>query len=377
MRGVLFFFIALAVLAPFTIVTIVTLLRLHPKRRLAIIALAVIGNLMWPFFGLLRAMTPFSRMVRAVLGPPWFAWTCFAILYSVVMTLIIWTPREFRHWVSRVFLTITIAASIAGFYDAIVPLRVDRVPIFIDDLPARAEGTKIALMADMHVGLFTRPSRLRQFFERTGALKPDVVILAGDLIDDDPYFVPKLLESTRSLDPATPLLAVLGNHEMYGDPDRAIAALRGSRIRLLVNEGTELRSLWIAGLSDFAAQRPDLRPDMARALAGAPSSAMPIVVAHQPKAFDEARMRKIPLTLVAHTHGGQLGIRPLGWSLAGVFLPYDMGLFRRGGSQLFVNTGTGFWLIPFRLGMTGEITLIELHKTRPASRVPLRNSRRL
>jgi uncharacterized protein len=360
-RGVLFFLIAAGVLAPFTIVSVVTLLHLHPKRRRSILTIAILANGMWLFFPLLRSMTPFSRMTRAVFGPPWFAWTCFAILYSAVMLLIVWTPREFRRWTSRAFIAITVAASIAGFYDAIVPLRVERVPIFIEGLPARAEGMKIALMADLHVGLFTRRSRLRQFFETTRAMKPDVVILAGDLIDDDPYFVPKLLEATSVLDPATPLLGVLGNHEMYGDPDRAIALLRGSRIHLLVNEGAEIRSMWFAGISDFAATREDLKPNFAAALSAAPADAMPVIVAHQPKAFDEARLRRIPLTLVAHTHGGQLGIRPLGWSLAGVFLPYDMGLFRRGVSQLFVNTGTGFWLVPFRLGMTGEITIIELH----------------
>ncbi len=68
----------------------------------------------------------------------------------------------------------------------------------------------------------------------------------------------------------------------------------------------------------------------------------------------------IPLTLAAHTHGGQLDIRPLGWSLAGVFLDYHMGLYELGASRLYINTGTGYWLFPFRPGMTPEITLIEL-----------------
>ena len=46
--------------------------------------------------------------------------------------------------------------------------------------------------------------------------------------------------------------------------------------------------------------------------------------------------------------------------LAGVFLPYHMGLYRRGASQAYVNTGTGYWLLPWRLGLAPEITLIEL-----------------
>ena len=60
-----------------------------------------------------------------------------------------------------------------------------------------------------------------------------------------------------------------------------------------------------------------------------------------------------------------IGFRPrstLRWSLAGLFLRYHMGLYDVGGAQLYVNTGTGFWLLPFRLGMTPEITLIELRR---------------
>src|SRR5712691_1651715 len=365
----LFFLIALGVLAPFNVIAIWTLLRVHPRRRKATIAVAIIGNLLWLFFPLLRTLTAAGRITRAIFGPPWFAWTCFAIVYSgfVVAIAIVWllfrrtSFAMFARWPSRVFLSLTIIGSIDGLYEAIVPLRVERVPIELDNLPPAAEGTRIALLADLHVGLFTRRSRLQEFFETTRALQPDIVILAGDLVDDDPWSTPKLLEATRFLDPHTPLLAVLGNHEMYGDPDRAIAALRNSRIRLLVNEGAEMRSLWVAGLSDYAAPVPRLRPNLDAALSGR-GARFPILIAHQPKAFEDARRLNLPLTLVAHTHGGQLGIRPLGWSLAGVFLSYHMGWYRRGASQLYVNTGTGFWLVPFRLGMTGEITLIELRR---------------
>ncbi|MEA2325289.1 MAG: uncharacterized protein QOE68_248, partial [Thermoanaerobaculia bacterium] len=111
----------------------------------------------------------------------------------------------------------------------------------------------------------------------------------------------------------------------------------------------------------YAAQIPELRPDMPAALAGR-GGRFPVVIAHQPKAFADARRLRVGLTICAHTHGGQFGFRPLRWSLAGVFLPYHMGLYERDGSQLYVNTGTGYWLLPWRLGVTPEITLIELRR---------------
>src|SRR5262249_9718117 len=155
---------------------------------------------------------------------------------------------------------------------------------------------------------------------------PHVVVLAGDMIDDDPFFTSKLLAATHSLSDSIPLVAVLGNHETYGAPLEVIEHLRGSRIRLLVNEGINVDGLWLAGLSAFAAQQPALKPDIDRALAG--RSGYPILLSHQPKAFPLAQERALPLTLCGHSHGGQLGIRRIGWSLAGMFLPYHMGLYR-------------------------------------------------
>jgi len=348
------------------------LVRVHPRRRAIVIALIVIGNAMWLFFPLLNARTDFSRFARATLGPPWFAWNCFAVLYSAFALLLAipWLPlrrrvsfARFAHWPSRLFLWSTLFALILGVWNALVPLRFERVPIAIDALPRELDGFRIALISDLHTGLYSRQSRLETIFTTAAAQKPDVILLAGDNIDDDPVFTSKLLAATGVLDPRMPLIAVLGNHEMYGQPLEVIQRLRGSRIHLLVNEGTAVKGVWIAGLSDFAARTPTLAPDAGAALRGR-NAAFPILLAHQPKAFAEAQKRGLPLTLCGHSHGGQCAFRPLHWSLAGVFLPYHMGLYRRGPSQLYVNTGTGYWLFPWRfgIGISPEITVIELRR---------------
>jgi hypothetical protein len=371
-RAILFFAFALLIFVPFNWITYRQLVRIHPRRKRWILGALIAGNLMWPFFPLLRTFTPFARVTRAILGPLWFGWTSFAIVYAAVIFLVLmaWLPfrrkpfAEFARWPSRVFLAIVIVGSVVGFYQAIVPLRVEHVPVRIANLPPSLHGMRLALLGDLHVGLFTRPSRLDQIFTTTASLNPDVVLIAGDMIDDDPYFVPKLLTGTRTLPSTIPILGVFGNHEMYGAPETVITQLRGSRIRLLVNEGFPLGDLWIAGVSDRAAsQMPNLRhftPDLAKALAGKPPNAIPIALSHQPTIIADARKHGLPLAVCAHTHGGQLGFRPLRWSLAGVFLPYHMGLYDVLPTQLYVNTGTGYWLLPFRLGMTPEITLIEL-----------------
>src|SRR5207248_2453283 len=108
------------------------------------------------------------------------------------------------------------------------------------------------------------------------------------------------LAGVAALGPDVPILGVLGNHEMYGAPLEMIARLRGSRVRLLVNEGVAMRGLWLAGISDYAAQSPALKPNFDAALAGR-GARLPIVFAHQPRAFPDAIARAVPLTLCAHS----------------------------------------------------------------------------
>lgn len=372
MRGLVIFVLVLLLFGAFNWLTARQLFRLHPRRKRIVAALLVIGNLMWLFLPWLRVRNDAVRLIRSTLGPPWFAWLCFAIVYSAVIFILFlaWLPfarrvefAGFARIPSRVFLWITLVALVAGVWGALVPLHIAHVPIAIDALPAEAEGMRIAVIGDLHVGLFSRPSRLTTIFATAKAQNPDLVCLAGDLVDDDPVYAPKLLAGVAALGPDIPVLGVLGNHEMYGAPMEMIARLRGSRVRLLVNDGVPVRGLWIAGISDYAAQLPALAPNMDRVLAGR-GARLPIVLAHQPRAFPDAIARAVPLTLCAHSHGGQCGFRPLRWSLAGLFIPYHMGLYRRGASQLYVHTGAGYWLLPWRLGITPEIVLIELHRAR-------------
>lgn len=370
-RIVIFILVALLVFLPLNWLAFRQLTRIHPRRRALVIAGILLGNAMWLLLPVMRSFTPASRVLRATLAPVWFGWASFTLLYALflLVVLLAWLPRrrrsfaEFARRPSRIFLVTLIAGFLVGWYQAVVPLRVERVTIAVPSLPDAAAGTRLALMGDLHVGLFTRRSRLAKINETVARLEPHAAIIAGDLIDDDPYFVPKLLEGTRHLPAHLPLFAVLGNHEIYGNPGVVVDSLRSSRIRLLLNEGVPFRGLWLAGVSDrAAAQRdlPALAPDVRKAVEGRRVSAPVVLISHQPFIIDEARRHGVAVQLSAHTHGGQLGFRPLGLSLAGLFLRHHMGLYDLEPTQLYINTGTGYWVFPFRLGMTPEITLIEL-----------------
>lgn len=383
MRSIIPYAIAAAVLLSFLALNIAVyrnLSRIHPKRiRLIRLAFAM-GNLFWLALPFLITMRVSMAMIlaRSVLGPPWFSWLIFLILYGVFLAVsrLMWLVArrdlpfaQFASMPSRLFLAAGTVAFAAGFYSALVPLRVATERIALPDLPPAFHGYRIALISDLHVGLFTRRARLAEISRTVSSLDPSVVLVAGDFVDDASYFVPKFIEGFSNLDRELPVLAVLGNHEIYGDPEAVVQKLRAqSRVTLLLNEAWTTRrgdqAISIAGVSDEAAKgrgAPEwMRPDLNKAMEEVPPDSFTLVLAHQPKAFDEAIARKIPLTLTGHSHGGQFGFRRLNWSLAGVFIPYHMGLYEVAGSKLFVTTGAGYWVVPFRLGMSPEVILIEL-----------------
>ncbi|HEY5038338.1 MAG TPA: metallophosphoesterase [bacterium] len=354
---------------------------IYPRGGHFLFLSAIIGNLLWLLLPLImrRHSSPFFRLSRAVLGPFWVFWNFLIITYSAFMLLVglVWlvTMRwngssfsTFAHVPSNVFLITIGVMCLTGLIQALFLIDIRKVPIRIKNLPAEFAGYKIAMISDLHVGLFTRLSRLRQFTRVAESLGPDLFVVCGDITDDDPQYLPKFLQGLEPMNQFIPMLGVLGNHDVYANPEKTLHILEDSRLTMLVNEGMEIKkgeaSIWLAGVGDQGARRfgkwGSVAPDFDKALEGKPEGIPTVLLAHQPQGFKDAAKRKIELTLSGHTHGGQMGIRFLNWSLAKHFFKFHLGHFREGDCQLYVTSGTGFWVLPVRFGLPAEISLIEL-----------------
>ena len=103
------------------------------------------------------------------------------------------------------------------------------------------------------------------------------------------------------------------------------------------------------------------RGDVSQTLSGVDTTAFVVMLQHDPSAW---RQKILPechaqLTLSGHTHGMQTGL--LGRSPMALVRDDWGGMLTEGDRALFVSTGLG-GLIPFRLGMPGEIAVITLRK---------------
>ena len=238
------------------------------------------------------------------------------------------------------------------------------------DRPASTElsagfdpALRVVQVSDIHSGLFMTPARMRRYAEVVQQLRPDLFVMTGDFISNSIAYLAPCVKEMARVETRYGSFAVLGNHEhWHGEPEEVIAVFEAAGITVLQNAHRLLQTdrgpVALAGIDDLRFGKPDLE----QALEGLDPALPTILLSHRPEIFPQAAARNITLTLAGHYHGGQVKVSLLGLelSLARLLTPYPEGLYRLGGSRLYVNRGLGTVGTPVRLNAPPEITLFHL-----------------
>jgi predicted MPP superfamily phosphohydrolase len=257
------------------------------------------------------------------------------------------------------------AAAQARALSQLDSFRVRPLRVVLPALPPALDGLTIAHLSDIHVGRFTSRRLLNEVVERTNALRPDLVLMTGDLIDFALADLAAGLDVLKRVEPRVGLFVCEGNHDLFEDREEFERRVRAAGLRLLLNESATLRvrgeTVQILGLrwgQPGGGHGALLAAQMEQLLLLRRPGAFTILLAHHPHAFDRAVEAGIPLTLSGHTHGGQLMLSAnLG---AGPLLfKYWSGLYRQGSSALVVSNGIGNWF-PLRINAPAEILHLTL-----------------
>jgi len=295
------------------------------------------------------------------------------------------TRRRFLRWL--------IAASAAGVATPAYAFWVEpglrlivrhytlRPPAWPRDMPLR-----IVALSDPHLGApYMSLERYAGIVAAANSLEPDLIVLLGDYEAGlRPRFVtqqvsmPEFARESARLAARCGVVAILGNHDWWSDPlaqhtrfgpVRAARALLDHGIPVLHNDAIRLstgdRPFWVLGLGDqLALLRPSGRPDgvddLAGTLAKIGDDAPALLLAHEPDIFPQVPSR-VALTLCGHTHGGQ--IRLFGYSPrvpSAYGNRYAYGHIVEDGRHLVVSGGLGRSVLPVRVGVPPEITVVEL-----------------
>ncbi len=231
------------------------------------------------------------------------------------------------------------------------------------------DGLRVDVVADLHTGSpHNGLDKLDRIVDRLVASDADAVLLAGDYVILSVLFgeyVPaeRIAPRFARLARAKPVYAVLGNHDWWKGGARVRRAFEAAGVTVLENASATVRlgdcRFAIAGIGDKWEGRPAPR----RAFAGLPDGVPVLALTHNPELFPDVPSRAA-LTVSGHTHGGQLGIPwpgdpPLPAKIGGHYLT---GHLVERGQHLFVSSGIGTSILPFRFGMPPEISRLTLRR---------------
>ena len=311
---------------------------------------------------------------------PFFFLMGLVVVPLVVALICRWLlPRKYYLKVISV-LTLLIWGLVGyGYFVGFEQLEIREIEYACSDLPEAFDGYRIVHFSDAHIGTYTgsRQWLLQRAVDTINALRPDVVLFTGDLQNIYPDELDVQVPILSQLKAHDGVMSVLGNHDyaVYQDCDESqkqrnnkhtIQSEHKMGWTLLLNENRIIRrdsdSIVVAGMENWGKmKRMPRRGDVKKSLTGISDSAFVVMMQHDPTCWREKILPecKAQLTLSGHTHGGQVSL--LGLSPAS--LSYDEwgGVYEQDGRTLIVSTGLGA-LIPFRLGMPGEIVVITLRK---------------
>lgn len=329
--------------------------QIGPKqRRWLMVAAFAVTNLL--IVGLLLQLG--SGLFRIVAG--WLVLLLY-VMYAALATFILYLllcrvmPQRPLARSLRVFAPLFFIGLVGwSVYHAYVP-KVVHLNITIDK--PLAQPLTLGLASDLHLGRLVGARQLDKLANIFAEEKVDLIVLPGDLMDDDTaiYVAENMKPHLQKLSAPLGVFATLGNHDLFGHANEIKQELQAAGITVLDNETRRLnQGIWLVGRRDDLDQQ---RPTTASLIKNIPDDAPIILLDHRPTEIDRHATLPIDLQVSGHVHNGQIApanllVRTL-YSLANGYQAIGKGHY-------VVTSGYGFWGVPFRLGSQAEVWIIHI-----------------
>jgi predicted MPP superfamily phosphohydrolase len=243
-------------------------------------------------------------------------------------------------------------------------IEVNRLALALPHLDSAFCGFRVVQISDIHMGDWMDATRFGDVVRLANAQSPDLVAITGDFVTRHPTSHARdLVDGLSRLEASEGIMAVLGNHDHWSDPQAVRDILHTSGVRELANAVRTIQRgearLHIAGVDDIWEEldRLDIVLD------ALPDDGAAILLAHEPDFADtSAATGRFDLQLSGHSHGGQIALPFIGPLHVPQFSRrYPIGQYQVGEMVQYTNRGVGM-IRPFvRFNCRPEITVFELH----------------
>lgn len=322
----------------------------------------IIFSIVWLLitYGMFIGRISHKLDILTVVGYYWFAFVQYGLMILPIVNLIIWLCKDsFKIPIEIITAVVFISIFSIGIYRAYSPV-VRQKNITIKNTSRAGETMRIVMTSDFHFGPVMGKRQLRKFVELSNSQKPDLVLLAGDLVDDVPYWYIKhnMKDIMKQLQVKYGAYGILGNHEYYGKQVReTVFQMEQSNIKMLLDETIEIPDIcMLTGREDVTNHaRKDLKDLYVE-------SKLPwFIMDHTPKDIETPKELGADLQVSGHTHLGQLWPNQL---LTKRIFPLDYGYINNNQLHAITSSGFGFWGPPLRTNSRAELWTIDIKFTK-------------
>ncbi|RJP67692.1 MAG: metallophosphoesterase [Ignavibacteriales bacterium] len=262
---------------------------------------------------------------------------------------------------AAVVLSVSLILIIAGRINALTP-KIEKLDLKINKTVNSQREWNIVLASDIHMGTLIGNSHLDKLVNITNSFNPDIVLFAGDIIDEDlgPVIKQDLGATLKNIKSKYGIYAITGNHEFIGGVEPAVKYLTEHGINVLRDSSVKIEnSFYLVGREDrstnqFAHKK---RKTLAEIMENVDKKFPIIMMDHQPFGLNEAVENGVDLQLSGHTHHGQLW--PFNYITEMVY-ELSWGYKKKGNTHFYVSSGFGGWGPPLKVGSRSEIVNIKL-----------------
>ena len=250
---------------------------------------------------------------------------------------------------------------INGFLNTTNP-KIKTLELDINRPQSSLKELNIVAVSDIHLGTMVNHKKARRLVNMINELKPDVVLIGGDIIDDNIKVVQhyKLVEHFKNIDSKYGVYSCLGNHEYISGAQKELNYFEENGIRILIDTAVTIDGKFnIIGRDDIQGQASSGIPRKSIAeLQSEINNHLPtLLIDHQPYKLEESSQAGIDFQFSGHTHNGQFW--PLNY-ITGMIFEQDWGYLKKNNSHFYISSGYGTAVIPIRLGNDSEVMNIKL-----------------
>jgi uncharacterized protein len=309
------------------------------------------------------------------IGSFWFAFMLYFFLSIVVIDLIRlfnWKLQFFPQFINNnyadvkkyILAAVIIISSVIIFIGFLNTRKISVKSLSLEIPRKQSALTELnaVVLSDIHLSTINGEKLLSRIVAKVNTLKPDVVFIPGDIVDDRAETLKQegIGKSLSKIEAKYGVFASTGNHEFINGingtsrfiTENGITLIRDSS--MLIADSFILAAREDSSKSNFTGER---RKSLQDILIEVDKNYPIILLDHTPFKLEEAETNGVSLQLSGHTHHGQMF--PLNL-ITQMIYEVSWGYLKKNYTNYYVSCGVGTWGPPVRLGSDSEIVNLKI-----------------